>query len=462
MFKNLLKKFSVKKFFKKEKRGECFPNKTDNVSRKRVITIALIISFFIGGISGGIWGIIGGGYIAPLVEKNILKKKITESIEKPAVKEKIIERIIKEDDEKKEIVKIISEESATIEVVKKVSPSVVSIVITKDLSKYYDVTGPDIFPFDDFFEDFGFPFKFKFFTPEKRIVPKGETKQEVGGGTGFIISSDGLILTNRHVVSDSEAEYSVITNDNKRYDAKVLAIDPIIDIAVIKIEAKNLPVIKLGDSDSIQIGQTVIAIGNTLSEYRNTVTKGVVSGIGRTVVAFGAGRSERLENVIQTDAAINPGNSGGPLLNLSGEVIGVNTAISREGQLVGFAIPINNVKSVVESVKKHGRIIRPLLGVRYRPITKAMAEANNLSVDYGALVVRGKNPEDLAVVPGGPADKAGIVENDIILEVNGQKIDEKHDLAKEIAQYQPGDKIKLKILHKGKEKTVEVTLGERK
>lgn len=239
--------------------------------------------------------------------------------------------------------------------------------------------------------------------------------------------------------------------------------DPANDIAVLKVAKLGLPEVELGDSDKMQIGQTVIAIGNALGEYRNTITRGVVSGIGRTVIAGdNTGQSEVLENVIQTDAAINPGNSGGPLINLRGQVIGINVAMNQSGQLIGFAIPINQVKEVIGGVKKYGRIVRPFLGVRYVLINDAMAKANNLSVKYGALIVRGKNKEDLAITPGSPADKAGLVENDIILQIDKQRIDEEHPLAKAIQKHNPGDTVELKVLHDGKERVEKVTLEEYK
>jgi len=359
----------------------------------------------------------------------------------------------KEDVSSKQIV--VEEESATIAAVKKVSPSVVSIIVSKDLNNLYNITGPGMFPFNDFF-GFNMP-NYEYSEDEENK----SGKQKVGGGTGFIISEDGLILTNKHVVSDDDAEYTVITNDGKEYEAKVLASDFLNDIAIVKIEAQGMSVVELGDSDSLQIGQTVIAIGNSLAEYSNTVTKGVVSGIGRKVEAGnGRGASEVLEEAIQTDAAINPGNSGGPLINLSGEVIGINTAVNMEGQLIGFAIPVNQAKRIIESVKKHGKIVRPFLGVRYILLNKQIAKENNLNVDYGALILRGRNPMDLAVVPGSPADKADLEENDIILEMNGQKIHSEHSLAKEISNYNPKDEIELKILHKGEEKIVQVILDE--
>lgn len=347
--------------------------------------------------------------------------------------------------------KIINEEAATIAAVREAAPATVSIVVTKDLSKFYQ--GFELSPFEEFF---GPPFSFSVPAPR-------EGKQQIGGGTGFLISSDGLVLTNKHVVSDTEAEYTVITSDGKQYPLKVLAQDPFIDVAIGKIEASNLPTVRLGDSDKIDIGQTVIAIGNTLSEFRNTVTKGVISGRNRRVEAGGGGGfSEVIEEALQTDAAINPGNSGGPLINLAGEVIGVNTAVSRAGQLIGFAIPINSVKSVVESVKKFGKIVRAYLGVRFIVINETVARANKLSRDYGALVLRGQRPEELAVIPGSPADKAGLVENDIILEIDGKKITEEQSLASVIRAKKPGDEVTLKVLHKGEEKNITVELGELK
>jgi serine protease Do len=357
-----------------------------------------------------------------------------------------------------EKITLLEEESATIDVVKRVRPSVVSILITKELKNIYNSTGPN--NLEDLFE-FGWPFGFRFEQPEQPDVAPGQ-KTEVGGGTGFIVSSDGLILTNKHVVLDEEAEYTVITNDGQTYQAQVLAKDSINDLALLKIEADNLTPLGLGDSDNIEIGQTVIAIGNTLSEFRNTVTKGVISGVGRRVEAGGSfGFSEVIEQAIQTDAAINPGNSGGPLVNLKGEVIGINTAISGSGQLIGFSIPINEAKKVIESVTKYGKIVRPFLGVRYTIINKKIAEVNELPVDYGALIIKGKTAEELAVIPGSSADNAGLEANDIILEVNGQQIDNNNSLGRILAQFNPGDEVELKILHDGQEKTVKVILEER-
>ncbi len=346
----------------------------------------------------------------------------------------------------------------TIAVVKKTSPSVVSILIRKQQT----FSRVPQTPFDDFFEFPGFPFRI---TPQQPRPKKEGPSPEVvvGGGSGFIVSDDGMILTNKHVVSDDAAHYVVVTSDGKEHNSTVLARDPVNDLAIMKIDVKGLVPLPLGDSSTIQIGQTVIAIGNSLSEYRNTVTRGVISGVGRRVVAGSpTGESEVIEQAIQTDAAINPGNSGGPLLTLDGTVIGVNTAVNREGQSIGFSIPSNVAKQVVESVKKNGRIVRPWLGVRYSLIDEESAKRGQLPVNHGALIVRGNAPEELAVIPGSPADKAGIKENDILLEVNGTAITTEQPLAGLIAKHQPGDSITVKILRNGKEQTVNVTLAEYK
>jgi len=418
---------------------------------KGVFATIVVVSLVVGTISGGVAGLISGTiYSGSLVEwlGNPLGIAINHEIKTKT-------------NQQPETISptVLDTEEATTQSVSQVTPSVVSIIVTKELQQYYNSNGSN-FPFDDFF-DFGFPFDDFFFSPnQQQAQPPTSEKQQVGGGTGFIITSDGLILTNRHVVSDTEAEYSVVTNDGETYEAEVIDRDPFNDLAILKIEAKDLPIVTLGDSDQIKVGQTVITIGYSLGEYSNSVTKGIISGIGRDIVASDGASSEALEDVFQTDAAINPGNSGGPLINLAGEVIGINTAVNRSGQLVGFAIPINTAKTVIDSVIENGKIIRAYLGVRYMPLNSQIKEKNNLDYDYGALLVRGSTTDELAVIPGSPADKAGLEENDIILEVNGIKLDEDHLLAKEIARYQPGQVITLKVVHDGTEKTVQVELSE--
>ncbi len=345
-----------------------------------------------------------------------------------------------------------------VNIVEKANPAVVSIVITKDVPKIeqyyreYDPFGGGFF--DDFF---GGGFRMRI--PEQR--QNGTEKQEVGGGSGFFVSFDGFVVTNRHVVDDESAEYTVLTNDGKKFPAKVLAKDPSLDIAVLKVEEKDLPYLQFGNSDQLKSGQTVIAIGNALAEFRNSVSVGVISGLSRSITAGDLfGRSELLEGVIQTDAAINPGNSGGPLLDLNGEVIGVNVAVERGAQNIGFALSSNTIKGIIETVKEKGEIVRPYLGVRYIQVTPELKERNNLLVDYGVLIQRGETRDDLAVVPGSPADKAGIVENDIILEIDGVKLSEERSLASVIRQKQVGQTIKVKLLHRGDEKTVDIKLEQ--
>ncbi len=413
---------------------------------------SLVVGFFAGILGSFLVGVLAFAFVVSNENKLIdfvLQKsaeQMQEILEKGTAKE-LEER------------NIITQESLLISAIEKANPAVVSIVITKDvpiLERYYEQLP---FGFNDPF--FGDIFGDQFFSVP-RYREKGTEKREVGGGSGFLVSEDGLVVTNKHVVRDKEAEYTVFTNDGEKYEAEVLARDPVNDIAVLKIKSdKKFSYLSFADSDKIKLGQTAIAIGNALGEFRNTVSVGIVSGLARSVVAGDdSGMTEQLEGVIQTDAAINPGNSGGPLLDLKGRVIGVNTAVARGSENIGFALPANLVKSIVESVKEYGKIIRPYLGVRYILINEAIKEKNKLKVDYGALIVRGEKRDELAVIPGSPADKAGILENDIILEVDGQKIKDGKTLAQIIRNKKVGDKVRLKILSKGKEKEIEVVLEE--
>jgi serine protease Do len=287
----------------------------------------------------------------------------------------------------------------------------------------------------------------------------GTNSVEQGAGSGIIISSDGYIMTNKHVVPAGASKLTIVLADGTTYDdVTIVGRDPLNDIAFLKINgAKDLPAVELGDSDAVQPGQQVVAIGNALGEFRNSVTSGIISGKGRPIqAADGSGASEQLENLLQTDAAINPGNSGGPLVTLDGKVVGINTAISEEGQAVGFAIPINDAKGLVNTVLKQGKIVRPYLGVRYVGLDKATAEQLKLGVSQGSYVTGdASNP---AVVSGSPADKAGLKPADVITKVNDAQITEEHSLASMLAQYSPGDKITLTILRDGKSQTVTATL----
>ena len=373
---------------------------------------------------------------------------------KPKILEKITEKIT----ERETTERILRQDELVVKVVEEASPAVVSIVATKDVPVierfFVDPFGDDPL-FRGFFGEGGSGFSI----PQFR--QKGTEKQEVSAGSGFIVSADGLVLTNRHVVSDPQADFTVLMNDGRKKAAKVLARDPAQDLAVLKIEGADLPLVRLGDSSGIKIGQTAIAIGNALGEFRNTVSTGVISGLQRSVVASGGGGGpETLQELIQTDAAINPGNSGGPLLNLRGEVIGINTAIARGAENIGFAIPIDKAKRDLESVKAHGRIVHPFLGVRYMLVTKDIAAEKKIGRDYGVLLIRGEN--EPAVVADSPAAKAGIKEGDIILEFNGEIINPDRTLASLIQKYQVGDEVSLKVFRDNKEFEVKVKLEERK
>ncbi len=343
-------------------------------------------------------------------------------------------------------------EDGLLDVVARTSRAVVSIRITKEVAVGHRMVAD---PFENLFGG--------------SVVPLGrgsgvlkKERREIGGGSGFFVSADGMVVTNGHVVRDKAAEYTVVTQDQKTYPAKILAVDPVLDIAILKVDIKQVPFLSLGDSDRLRIGQTVVAIGNTLDEFQNTVTKGVVSGLNRRVVAGNSfSNTEVIESAIQTDAAINPGNSGGPLVDLNGEVIGVNTAVSQTAQSLGFALPANAVKRAVTSVQAHGRIVRAWLGVRFLSVDEELAKQNHLAYSYGALVLGGERDQDVAVVKGSPADKAGLVENDLILEVNGTKLEGAQTLSSFIERCLPGDVLHLKIVEKGKEKMVDVTLDER-
>ena len=378
------------------------------------------------------------GFLAGAVSGSIFYFEIRDTLTKLNIDLPFVSTIVeKETIIEKEYVPQTSQEQIIIGVVKDVSPAVVNIIVTKDL-----------------------PIIEQFLIPEYR--QKGIEKREIGGGTGFIVSEDGMILTNKHVVLDQEADYTVLTNDGKQYPARVLAKDPFQDLAILKIEDSNsFPIVKLGDSDKLQIGQSVIAIGNALGEFQNTVSVGVISGLGRTITASGGGMVETLEDVIQTDAAINKGNSGGPLLDLKGEVIGINTAVSLEGENIGFTIPINKAKKDIKQVQELGKIVYPFLGIRYVVLNEKIQEDNNLPVNYGAYIISDQSSWKSAITPGSPAETIGLRQGDIILEFDSQKITTDNSLADIIRNYNPGDKIILKVLREGEEKFFTVTLDER-
>ncbi|HEX6462110.1 MAG TPA: trypsin-like peptidase domain-containing protein [Candidatus Saccharimonadales bacterium] len=285
----------------------------------------------------------------------------------------------------------------------------------------------------------------------------GRSATEEGAGTGFIVSKDGYVMTNRHVVPAGVTGVTVVLSDGTEYNnVKVVGRDTVNDVAFLKINnVNNLPAVTIGDSSKMKVGQRVIAIGNALGQFQNSVTTGIISGLGRPIVAgdeSGQG-AEQLENLFQTDAAINPGNSGGPLVNVNGEVIGINVAVAQDAQGIGFAIPINDVKGLIKSVTEQGKLIRPYLGIRYRTLTPDIAKQLHTNVTQGAYITRD------GIAGGSPAEKAGLKSGDIITKVNDQLIDKEHSFGSVISQFAVGDTIKVTFQRDGKEQTVNATLG---
>ncbi len=296
-------------------------------------------------------------------------------------------------------------------------------------------------------------------TQTSRIY-NGQYEQE-GAGTGMIVSSNGYILTNKHVV-DGADKVTVALPDGRTYEnVDVLGSDPLNDVAFLKIkDVSGLPAITLGDSKTIRIGQTVVAIGNALGQYQNSVTSGIISGTGRPVIASSdgtaSGNPESLTDLIQTDAAINSGNSGGPLLNLKGQVIGINTAIAADAQSIGFAIPISATKGLLSHVIKTGKVERAYLGIQYVSITPSVKKEYGLKVDKGDYITADKGD---SVQSGGPADKAGVKDGDVLVAVNGSRVGEVASVSSLVSEYEPGQKVELTVLRDGREIKLTATLG---
>lgn len=372
--------------------------------RKQLIIAALIIVVFLAGFAGAV---IGANY--PSWANNLsflptfLKPKTSALQEVTVNNQKVIRTV---------------EDSAVIDAVSKASPAVVSVVA-----------------------------KVTQFSPGQGVV-----QSEQGIGTGFIVRSDGVILTNNHVVSDRSIAYTVVTKDQKTYPVKKIDYDPAIDFAILKVDAKGLATVQLGDSDSLKAGQTVVAIGNALGMFDNTVTVGVVSGIGRVVTASSSlGVSqETLANVIQTDAALNPGNSGGPLLDLSGNVVGINFATTTSAQNIGFVIPINRVKGVLDQYLATGKIVRPFLGIGYLTVDEATALIQSLP--QGAYIRQ--------VVSGSPAEKAGLEVGDVVTKFGDVALKDGSTLASGISKYKVGQTVEMEVWRDGKTLKLKATLTE--
>ncbi|MFZ1301298.1 MAG: trypsin-like peptidase domain-containing protein [Candidatus Microsaccharimonas sp.] len=317
---------------------------------------------------------------------------------------------------------VTNEESNIASIAEKVGPSVVSIVTTSQARSYY-----------------------------------GTTTQE-GAGTGIIVSTDGYVMTNNHVIQDVN-DVSIIDSNGDQYDdVTVIGRDPLNDVAFLKIKSdKTFKAATLGNSSTIRIGQQVVAIGNALGQYSNTVTSGIISGTGRPITAdAGNGQTETLSDLIQTDASINPGNSGGPLLNMAGQVIGINTAIAEDANGIGFSIPINSTKGVLAGVLETGKVSRAYMGVNYLSITPDVANEYKLPVKNGAYV---HSDNGSAVASGSPAEKAGLKDGDIITKVNDDVVGEQGSLSSIIGQYKPGDTVTITYLRDGKEHTTQLTFS---
>ncbi|MCX6735027.1 MAG: trypsin-like peptidase domain-containing protein [Candidatus Peregrinibacteria bacterium] len=324
------------------------------------------------------------------------------------------------------------EDSQVVQAINKVDPAVVSIVTSDNLDS------------------------------KSLIIPK---KDEIYGGTGFIVDASGLVLTNKHVILDKKANYKVVLIDGSEYLAKFLSEDPFDDVAVLKIQSEkvNFPVVTLGDSENLQIGQKVVAIGNALALYGNTVTAGIISAKGREVEAYNDyGAIQNMTGLIQTDAAINLGNSGGPLVNLDGEVIAMNAAVQESANSIGFAIPIDDLKPIIASVKKNGEIVRPVLGVNFVMMTKSEAQDLDKTLDHGALLVVNDRNGRSAIQKGGAADKAGLKDMDVVLSVNSIPVTLENPLHKIIRNYNPGDVVTFQVWRNGKISEFKLTLKSNK
>lgn len=375
--------------------------------RKLVILLILLLLFL------GAWNAIGVYF--PQLEKSLNINNTTQ----------------------KQQIKVVTEESVTIDIVKKVGPSVITVVEEAAPST------SGAFQFGPF-SIFGIP------SPDQN-----QQTQPASIGSGFIISKEGLIVTNKHVVSDTNSKYQIVTSDEKKFTVQKIYRDPLNDVAILQIDPSenskvDLKPVEMGDSSNLQVGQFVVAIGTALGQFNNTITTGVISGLGRGITAGDAfaGYVEKLDNVIQTDAAINPGNSGGPLVDSAAQVIGINTAIAQGGQNIGFALPINTVKDSLKYFNEHGKFERAYLGISYKMVSKNVAIVNEIA--EGAYVD--------VVVKDSPAEKAGIERGDVITNFDGKKISGEDNLANLIAEKKVGDTVSIKIWRDGKTVDLKVVL----
>ncbi|MBI2035752.1 MAG: trypsin-like peptidase domain-containing protein [Candidatus Liptonbacteria bacterium] len=365
---------------------------------------------------------------------------------------------------------MLKDNSPVIKIVKKTLPAVISIIISKDAKEVQKELDQNLS-------------QVPIMNPDQTKIPKeaidANGMVKIGGGSGFVVNENGTILTNKHVIADPKAEYAIFTSNGEKYEAEVLARDPINDVAILKIKPqKPLPVLLLGDSTRVELGQSVLAFGNALGIFRNTVSSGIVSGLSRSIAAQAdpTAPPQEMRGLIQTDAAINPGNSGGPLVDIFGKAIGINAALLFGAQNIGFAIPINHAKRDLEDLWHYGHIKRPLLGISYVTVDENLKAKMNLPVDYGALVtgemhehknILEHDPTHRAcarsgIVMDSPAHKAGIREKDIILECNGEKLGVEKTIQDFLEDLKVGDTLALKVMRGNKEFNAKVLLAERK
>ena len=336
------------------------------------------------------------------------------------------------------------EVSPIVKLAEKACPAVVTIVATEDLSK---IESLHYFPFEN----------------QNYIIPGGKEGAAISSGSGFLVTPKGHVVTCTHVVKERERKYTIVVDPKHKYRAKVLSRNALTDIAILKIEGENFPYLPLGDSSKLKLGETVVAIGNPLGEFDDTLSAGIVSGLSRRITSYGGlpFRVTSLRGLIQTDAAINPGNSGGALVNIKGEVIGINTAMIMGAENISFAIPINYLKDDLAEVLKYGKVKRPFLGVRYFVLDEEAAKSNKLPVNYGAFVIREYLGEG-ALVKNSPAQRAGLKEYDIILKCNGEKITQDNPLSRILQKHKIGEEVNLEVLRGKKRFEVKVKLGEKK
>jgi S1-C subfamily serine protease len=344
-----------------------------------------------------------------------------------------------------------TEEQKRIEVIEQSLPAIVSISVSKNIDELSAKKPTRVFPVFERAKQ-----------ESDNLADRIDGDQlDFGGGSGFLVDASGIVVTNIHVIKQKSLRYDITLHNGTTHLATLIDTDPVHDVAYLRMNSAGpFHALPLGDSAEVKVGQTVYAIGNVLGVFPETISRGIVSGLGRAIEAHSEDRKETLRALIQTDAAINPGNSGGPLIDSEGRVIGVNAANVSQAENIGFAVPINAIKNDIEDIKRYGKIKRAYLGVRHIILTPAIARGMNYPVTQGILVT---SPSDkqLAVIPKSPADKAGLRENDIIISINETPLTEQYTLEDFLEDAEGGSEAKIKIMRNGKEVELIATLLER-